>query len=181
MKALSLWGFLTNVVAQNGNWIKYMLPGPGKCLDGSPGGYYLRLPLVPQAKPARTFLIYHEGGGWCANDENCYERAQGELGSSKTWPDLPPNRLPDTAGYEGASLFSSRYFANATIAYAKYCDGGSWASFNTTPTYVNNTRIWYMGRPMLCVSNHPPQINLKSRASNLHLDPNPTETRCLRI
>ena len=111
------------------------------------------MPLVPQANPARTFFVYHEGGGWCANDENCYERSQGELGSSKTWPDLPPNRLPDTAGYEGASLFSSRYFANATIAYAKYCDGGSWASFNTTPTYVNNTRIWYMGRPMLCVSN----------------------------
>jgi hypothetical protein len=140
---------LTVVAQQYGNWTKHMLPGPGRCLDGTPGAYYLRPPLTPQAFPTKTFVIYHEGGGWCASDENCYERAQGDLGSSKNYPDLPPNRLPDTAGYEGADLFASRFFANATIAYAKYCDGGSWASFNTTPTYFNSTRIYYMGRPML--------------------------------
>ena len=28
-------------------------------------------------------------------------------------------------------------------------DGGSWAGFNSTPTFFNNTRIHYMGRPLL--------------------------------
>jgi hypothetical protein len=150
MVSLLLWSSLLALcVAQYGTWTKHTIPGPGRCLDGTPGAYYLRPPLVPQDFPSSTFVIYHEGGGWCASDENCYERAQGDLGSSKNYPDLPPNRLPDTAGYEGASLFASRYFANATIAYAKYCDGGSWASFNTTPTFVNSTRVWYMGRPLL--------------------------------
>ena len=126
-----------------------MLPGPGVCLDGSPGAYYLRPPLVPVPNPTETFVVYHEGGGWCASDANCYDRAQGDLGSSKGYPDLAPNTLPNTVGYEGASLFASRYFASATIAYAKYCDGGSWAGFNSTPTFFNNTRIHYMGRPLL--------------------------------
>ena len=82
-------------------------------------------------------------------DANCYSRAQGDLGSSKNYPILPPNVAPDTVGYEGASLFSSAFFANATIAYAKYCDGGSWAGHNSTPTHFNSTRLYYMGRPLL--------------------------------
>jgi len=126
-----------------------MLPGPGRCLDGSPGVYYLRPPLISVDNPTATFVVYHEGGGWCASDANCYDRSLSDLGSSKNYPDLPPNTLPNTVGYEGASLFSSPQFANATIAYAKYCDGGSWAGYNNTPTFFNNTRIYYLGRPLL--------------------------------
>ena len=124
--------YTISVAAQNGNWTKYLLPGPGTCLDGSPGAYCklaraggcawcgrsrerpaspskhrtnpnqtdLRAPLVPVSNPTATFVIYHEGGGWCASDSNCYERSLGDLGSSKGYPDLPPNTLPNTVGYE---------------------------------------------------------------------------------
>lgn len=31
---------------------------------------------------AKKWLIYYEGGGWCANKEECYDRSLTELGSS---------------------------------------------------------------------------------------------------
>jgi hypothetical protein len=127
-------------------WTKIPIPGPGRCLDGTLGAYYLRPPLNPVSTPMSTFVIYNEGGGWCASDANCYDRSLTSLGSSTTYP----NTIADSAWpYEGAALFNSTYFVNATIAYAKYCDGGSWASFNNTPTFYNNTRLYYLGRPML--------------------------------
>lgn len=51
--------------------------------------------------------------------------------------------------YEGASLFTSTHFANATVIYAMYCTGDSWTGNNATATYFNNTRIYYEGRHML--------------------------------
>lgn len=133
--------------AQNGNWTLVKLPNT-HCLDGSPGAYYIRGPLTP-GSPANTFIVYFEGGGWCAGLENCFDRAQSDLGSSTKYPSLPPNVAPNTVGYEGASLFTSPSFANATVAYAKYCTGDSWTSFNATPSFFNNTLLYFQGRPML--------------------------------
>ena len=48
------------------------------CLDGSPGGYQIR-----RGAPGNTrWVVFHQGGGWCNNDENCAERANTALGSS---------------------------------------------------------------------------------------------------
>ena len=125
-----------------------MLPGT-HCLDGSPGAYYLRPPLSPSPPASSPFVIFHEGGGWCYGDANCYSRSLSDLGSSKNYPDLPPNRLPSGVSYEGAALFTSPAFATATIAYAKYCTGDSLTGMNFTVTMWNNTRLYYQGRLML--------------------------------
>ena len=56
------------------------------CLDGSPGGYYIRQPLrEPAANDPKGWVVFHKGGGWCNSDENCFERSQTDLGSSKSW------------------------------------------------------------------------------------------------
>ena len=152
-RALLVSLFLTGSTlcfAQTGDndvtWTKITLPGPGRCLDGTFGAYYLRPPLYPVENPTSTIVIFNEGGGWCSTDGDCYERSLMSLGSSTTYP----NTILNSAWpWEGIALFNSTYFANATIAYAKYCDGGSWASFNNTPTFYNNTRLYYLGRPML--------------------------------
>lgn len=131
----------------NGVWTKVMLPGT-HCLDGSPGAYYLREPLVPPStKP--NVLIYAEGGGWCDGLANCYARSLTDLGSSKAYPDVAPNVLPPGVSYEGASMFASASFAPSIIAYAKYCTGDSLTSSNSTPSYYNNTRLYFSGRAML--------------------------------
>lgn len=123
-----------------------MLPGT-RCLDGSPGAYYLRPPLA-LGMPS-TFVVFHEGGGWCYGLENCYTRSLGDLGSSKNYPDMPPNELPPGVSYEGASLFAAPEFASATIVFAKYCTGDSWTSYNMTPSVFNNTLLYFRGRLML--------------------------------
>jgi hypothetical protein len=131
----------------NGNWTKVMLPGT-TCLDGSPGAVYVRPPLYPTAR-VTTFVVYFEGGGWCYGLKDCYGRSLTDLGSSNDYKDYPPNVLPLGVSYEGASMFTSPPFVNATIAYAKYCTGDSWTSQNSTVSTWNNTRLYFNGRQML--------------------------------
>merc|ERR1719478_1513322 len=49
------------------------------CLDGSPYGFY----FVPSATNSTKWTIYIQGGGWCYEENSCYGRSQGRLGSSK--------------------------------------------------------------------------------------------------
>eukprot|EP01079_Euglenida_sp_SAG-EU17-18_P008823 gene8823-8003_t len=82
-----------------GTWTRYLLTEAAAaagavCLDGSPGGYYLRSPLPgAPAGPAR-WVVFHEGGGWCGSDAGCAQRANTSLGSSTFWPEVPPGTLP---------------------------------------------------------------------------------------
>jgi hypothetical protein len=137
---------LPGALAQaTGTWTKVSLPGT-RCLDGSPGAYYLRPPTAPGPGPP-AFLIFHEGGGWCGSDDNCYARSLTDLGSSKNYPDVPPNAWPP--GCEAPGLFALPAFANAHIAYAKYCTGDSWTGSQATPAAFNGSSIYYQGRAML--------------------------------
>jgi hypothetical protein len=135
-----------------GTWTKTLLTDAvasgAVCLDGSPGAYYLRGPLNGSSSSA-GFIIYFEGGGWCASLDNCYSRSLTDLGSSKDYPDVPPGMLPPGPSYEGASLFASEPFANFTVAYAKYCTGDSWTADNATVAVVNNTKVYFRGRRLL--------------------------------
>eukprot|EP01045_Picozoa_sp_COSAG04_P037213 COSAG04_NODE_9398_length_867_cov_1.595052_1_plen_286_part_10 len=66
-----------------------------RCLDGSPGGFYLYRPKIASSR----WLLYFEGGGWCAMDvptgqkgddgqqvDSCWHRSFGWLGSTTTRP-----------------------------------------------------------------------------------------------
>lgn len=144
-----MWAILAttgSAGAGPGTWTRVLLADAAKkgavCLDGSPGGYYIRRPLVKTSK--EQWVVFHEGGGWCGSDGNCRDRANSSLGSSTFWPEVPPGTLAPGVSYEGAEMFGSETFATATVVYAKYCDGGSWTG-NSVAT-VGTQRVFYRGR-----------------------------------
>jgi len=110
----------------------------GVCIDGTPGAYYIRQPM--NTSTSNDWIIFHEGGGWCGSDSNCYDRGMTDLGSSKNYPTT-------AHGIEDIALYDLPPFDTYTIVYAKYCDGGSWTGENTSS--FNNTVIHYKGRVML--------------------------------
>ena len=116
------------------------------CLDGSPGGYYIRQPLRKSGADDPTgWVVFHQGGGWCTSDEGCFERSHTGLGSSKFWG--PTN----TDLYEGSALFNIKPFDSFTVIFAKYCDGSSWTGNADAPVHINATAppIYYRGRRLL--------------------------------
>ena len=96
------------------------------CLDGSPGGFYLRPGLGPGAS---TWLIEMEGGGWCTSVNDCIGRSKGPIGSSSSWP---PRGCPSMDGGSNGMLSSdcaqNPHFCNATGVHMNYCDGASFSS-----------------------------------------------------
>jgi ribosome maturation protein SDO1 len=121
------------------------------CLDGSPGGGYIR-----RGDPAH-WIIFHQGGGWCTSDLDCAARANCSatkpgcitgrgccaMGSSTVWGPTY------TDSYEGAAIFSDPAFSNHTIFYAMYCDGGSWTGDMTATVPVGGATVHYRGRRLL--------------------------------
>jgi O-palmitoleoyl-L-serine hydrolase len=123
------------------NWEKVLMVDEAKsnnaiCLDGSPGGYYIR-----RNTNSDNWIIFHQGGGWCGSPENCLMRSNTTLGSSTHWPPT----YEDV--YEGSELFMTPPFDQYNIVYAMYCDGGSWSG--NSIQVVNNTTIHYRGRNLL--------------------------------
>ena len=116
------------------------------CLDGSPGGYYIRQPLRKSGADDPTgWVVFHQGGGWCSSDESCFERSHTGLGSSKFWGPTY------TDLYEGSALFNIKPFDSFTVVYAQYCDGSSWTGNADAPVHINATAppIYYRGRRLL--------------------------------
>ena len=131
--------------AVDGDWTLYKLDDAAKssgavCLDGTSAAYYLRKPLTASAKPGSSWIVFMEGGGWCMTDGNCYSRSLTDLGSSKAYP-------AQIANAEGVGLYDS--FPEATVIYAKYCDGSSFTGNVSQPVKVGNNTIYYRGRLIL--------------------------------
>eukprot|EP00287_Rhodomonas_sp_CCMP768_P025379 CAMPEP_0202831174 /NCGR_PEP_ID=MMETSP1389-20130828/16661_1 /ASSEMBLY_ACC=CAM_ASM_000865 /TAXON_ID=302021 /ORGANISM="Rhodomonas sp., Strain CCMP768" /LENGTH=73 /DNA_ID=CAMNT_0049504877 /DNA_START=62 /DNA_END=280 /DNA_ORIENTATION=- len=60
------------------------------CLDGSPGGYYIRAGL----EEVNNWVLYLDGAGWCFSEAECLARAETPSGSSANWP----KRISDVGG-----------------------------------------------------------------------------------
>ena len=68
---------------------KILLPedSEGKCIDGTPNGYYLS-----ENRNSNNWIFYFDGGGFCNGTtvektiESCYNRSFTKKGSSKDWP-----------------------------------------------------------------------------------------------
>jgi len=106
-------------------------------LDGSPGGFYYKKGSV------NNWIVFHQGGGWCTSDEDCYGRSQSVLGSSKEWGPT----YTDT--YEASALFNSTPFDTWNQVYAMYCDGSSWTGEAAKPVVVKGNNVYYRGRGLL--------------------------------
>eukprot|EP01113_Clastostelium_recurvatum_P025069 TRINITY_DN3008_c0_g1_i7.p1 TRINITY_DN3008_c0_g1~~TRINITY_DN3008_c0_g1_i7.p1 ORF type:complete len:367 (+),score=50.78 TRINITY_DN3008_c0_g1_i7:20-1120(+) len=106
-----------------------------KCLDGSPYSYY----VSPGSTPSK-FYINMQGGGWCQDLNECAQRAQTALGSSKSW--TPTQTFSDTFSRDS---LQNPLMANWTLVYLPYCDGGSFTgnavSATDPPLYFRGLNI----------------------------------------
>uniref|UniRef100_A0A7S4R4X8 Pectin acetylesterase n=1 Tax=Ditylum brightwellii TaxID=49249 RepID=A0A7S4R4X8_9STRA len=144
-----------NITTGDDRWEKVLLTDAASkngavCLDGSPGGYYIRRRNDDRNDSVENnWIVFHQGGGWCGSNTNCLKRSKGRLGSSNFWG---PTYEYGVHGFAGSELFSTPLFENYTIVYAMYCDGTSWTSDVDYPVKVsNNTNetIYFRGRRLL--------------------------------
>ena len=89
--------------------------GGGKCLDGSPAGYY----YGSATNATDHWVIYLEGGGACYTETECKQRAKGQLGSSTHWAASPKLGKPLLNSYAAINPD----FFDAHRVYVPYCTG----------------------------------------------------------
>lgn len=57
------------------------------CLDGSPGGFYLR-PATETGGSQTGWVLHFQGDGWCFDPLDCFGRSKMGFGSSTTWANV---------------------------------------------------------------------------------------------
>jgi len=103
------------------------------CLDGSVPVMYYR---AGTGDGAHKFHVFFEGGGWCggvdiqqsACQDSCVHRSQGNLGSSKAYPQA--SNFDN--GYMSTDQNTNPLSYNWNTIYVKYCDGASFSGNNET-------------------------------------------------
>jgi len=95
-----------------------------RCMDGSPAGFYFRR-ASSNANAAR-WIIHLQGGAECSTAEDCIEKTQTDLGSSKQWP--PKAKMANFLLDEGNPSFGSW---NAVVL--PYCSGDMWLGTQLAP------------------------------------------------
>ncbi|KAJ9466998.1 Pectin acetylesterase 9 [Diplonema papillatum] len=111
------------------------------CLSGSPGGYYIG---KGSGADARNWMIFFEGGGWCYDAHDCWERAQTFRGDSATW-------APATSenGIMSQNCTINPAFCEYNIVYMQYCDGNSFVSNLDQPLVYNTTQLHFRGKRLI--------------------------------
>jgi hypothetical protein len=132
-----------------------------KCLDGTAPAYYWRDGVG--ADKGKSLIIFLEGGGWCYPSDiqqpcepssshctaNCHIRAKSAGGSSSSLTDVrPASSLEGGTGYLSGNASRAGGFAGFAVAYAHYCDGGSFSGTMTTPDIALNGTgpLYYAGK-----------------------------------
>uniref|UniRef100_A0A7S2Z2W9 Pectin acetylesterase n=1 Tax=Chloropicon laureae TaxID=464258 RepID=A0A7S2Z2W9_9CHLO len=113
------------------------------CLDGSPPGYYFR---PGSGSGASSFLLFVDGGGWCYDEDACFERSFTILGSSSAWPPYKPASLmfPMVSADPAVNPFH-----NWNIVELAYCDGASFSGDLDGSVVVKGKPLYFRGRKIL--------------------------------
>ena len=82
-----------------------------RCLDGTQAGYYIRA----GSASSTSWVFSLEGGGECVSKDDCLNRANSTLGSSKSW--LPTTELGQYQAND--PIWNPRFF-NAHHVFVKY-------------------------------------------------------------
>ena len=112
-----------------------------KCLDGSPGYYYIRRAAAGSVN-ATKWVFHMQGGGWCTNAASCVGRAKKYLGSSNKsvtgFADVAEfgsvgcdNRGCGALMLNDPAINELSYDWNAV--FMRYCDGMSFAGNASAP------------------------------------------------
>ena len=112
------------------------------CLDGTDAGFY----FVSAADPSKStsWQLYFEGGGWCYDEEDCYDRSFTGLGSSTSWPSNMT-----AGGIMSGNCTINPDFCNFNRVVMKYCDGDSFASERSDAVAVNGKPLYFRGQRIL--------------------------------
>jgi len=117
------------------------------CIDGSPGGYYLR---NATGNGVRKWIIHMQGGGYCLDGPSCADRANSQLGSSTNWPQVLGGGM---CCWEGGFLSDDAAinpdFYNWNLAFLGYCDGSFFTGNRPNPVNYNNRNLYFRGRRLL--------------------------------
>eukprot|EP00933_Yihiella_yeosuensis_P053242 TRINITY_DN5142_c3_g3_i1.p1 TRINITY_DN5142_c3_g3~~TRINITY_DN5142_c3_g3_i1.p1 ORF type:complete len:461 (-),score=61.49 TRINITY_DN5142_c3_g3_i1:63-1445(-) len=123
------------------------------CLDGSAPGYYIE---YGWGSGHSKWMFHLQGGGWCVDIEDCANRAQTNLGSSR---DYRTNHAKNIflGFYDGGAhgLLSNNCaenpdFCNWNKVYIRYCDGASYSGQAEHPVTARNGRkLYFRGRRVL--------------------------------
>jgi len=117
------------------------------CLDGTPGGFYFSAATDP--KNRNDWQIYFQGGGWCYDEEDCWGRSNGNLGSSTGWK--PTGTL---GGLLDSDCTKNPDFCNFNRVWFVYCDGNSFSGNRDDPVPVKGTdgkmkNLYFRGRRII--------------------------------
>ncbi|GER30540.1 pectinacetylesterase family protein [Striga asiatica] len=105
------------------------------CLDGSPPGYAMD---QGSGYGSYNWLIYLQGGGWCAATASCADRAKFPLGSSLKW-----NTTIFFDGILDQNRTFNPDFYNWNRVHVMYCDGSSF--LGDVDEVDPETNLYYRG------------------------------------
>ncbi|GJP44942.1 hypothetical protein CLOM_g4340 [Closterium sp. NIES-68] len=115
------------------------------CLDGSAPGFYYR---KGYGSGSRNWVLFFEGGAWCASPHGCHHRSTTNLGSSKHL--LPAREMEsEQAGMRGMLSPDPSInpdFHNWNAVFLPYCDGGSFSGDLEEPIHFNGVPLYLRGR-----------------------------------
>ena len=107
-----------------------------RCLDGTQAGYYIRAGSASSS----SWVFSLEGGGECVSQNDCLNRANTSLGSSKSWP--PTTELGQ---YQSTDpIWNPRLFS-AHHVFVKYCTGDLFIGGVTQPS-SSTYGLFFSGR-----------------------------------
>lgn len=147
MKNILVFTILLGFTLQASIYTLKLVKDPeAKCLDGSPGAYYV---LDGSGVNKTKFVVYFEGGGWCGSKdlastiESCYQRSSTTLGSSKTYP-----QTMDLASWgllSGEPTVNSLYH-DWTKVYIKYCTGTGHQGTKSAAVKYKGVDLYFRGQ-----------------------------------
>jgi O-palmitoleoyl-L-serine hydrolase len=87
-----------------------------KCLDGTPGGFYISL---DDSNEGDTWVFMLQGGGECVDESSCKARAKTKLGTSSRMD----NKTYFNYGIMNTRATQNPHFYNANYVKVAYCTG----------------------------------------------------------
>lgn len=115
-----------------------------RCLDGSPGAYYVRKQI---GGDVRSWMFVLDGGRFCDSLSSCIDLSWTDSGSSKHYP----------AHWHFQEPYLSRVdnplFSGWSVAYLKSCDGALFAG-SAGAVNVSGGSIYYNGESVLRSAIH---------------------------
>jgi len=143
------------IAAQAGSALnKVLLPADqyagGKCMDGTPAGYYYG---PPSSGSSTLWVIFLKGGGICRTKEDCDKWAAGlggKKGGSTKWEEQMV-----VGGQLSSEAAENPDFHDAHHVYVPYCTGDTHSGQVSTPTEADHWGYYFDGHlNVKAIANH---------------------------